>query len=101
MSTARQIVENRVNGLLGVGEATVQQAGDRRILVELPGEQNPEAALNTLQETGLLEFVDMGSTPLQPGTVITTDFGLESTPTLTETNAVTPTERIWHTVMTG
>ncbi len=101
MSTARQIVENRVNGLLGVGEATVQQAGDRRILVELPGEQNPEAALNTLKETGLLEFVDMGSTPLQPGTVIKTDFGLESTPTLTETNAVTPTERIWHTVMTG
>ncbi len=101
MSTARQIVENRVNGLLGVGEATVQQAGDRRILVELPGEQNPEAALNTLKETGLLEFVDMGSTPLPPGTIIKTDFGLESTSTLTETNAVTPTERIWHTVMTG
>lgn len=101
MSTARQIVENRVNGLLGVGEATVQQAGDRRILVELPGEQDPETALNTLKETGLLEFVDMGSTPLQSGTSIKTDFGAESTPTLTETNAVTPTERIWHTVMTG
>ncbi|GAB4529536.1 MAG: protein translocase subunit SecD [Anaerolineales bacterium] len=101
MQTARVIVENRVNGLLGVGEATVQQAGERRILVELPGEQNPEAALATLKETGLLEFVDMGSTPLQPGTEIKTDFGLENTPTITETNAVTPTERIWHTVMTG
>ena len=41
MRTARAIVENRVNGL-GVEEAVVQQAGDRRIVVELPGETDPE-----------------------------------------------------------
>ncbi|RMF42198.1 MAG: protein translocase subunit SecD [Anaerolineae bacterium] len=105
MSTARVIVENRVNGLLGVGEATVQQAGERRILVELPGEQDPEAALATLKETGLLEFVDMGSTPLQPGTVIQTDFEqggvISQTTTISQTDSVTATAQVWHTVMTG
>ncbi len=62
MATARTIVENRVNGL-GVNEAVVQQAGDRRIVVELPGETDPEKALATLRQTGLLEFVDMSSIP--------------------------------------
>jgi preprotein translocase subunit SecD len=51
MSTARQIVENRVNGL-GVSDAVVQQAGATRILVELPGETDPEVVLSTLKQTG-------------------------------------------------
>ena len=38
METARTIISNRANGLLGVGEALVQSVGDRRIAVELPGE---------------------------------------------------------------
>jgi preprotein translocase subunit SecD len=62
MQTARSIVENRVNGL-GVTEAVVQQAGDRRIVVEIPGEQDPEEALATLKQTGLVEFVDFSSRP--------------------------------------
>src|SRR3972149_9918038 len=53
MSTAKTIVENRVNGL-GVTEAVVQQAGDNRIVVEVPGVQDPEQAIATLKETGLL-----------------------------------------------
>lgn len=57
MDTARQIVENRVNGL-GVTEAVVQKAGDRRLVVELPGLTDKEEALATLRQTGLLEFVD-------------------------------------------
>jgi len=111
MSTARVIVENRVNGMLGVGEATVQQAGERRILVELPGEKDPETALATLKETGLLEFVDMGTTPLPPGTLIQTDFeqggvisqtaSISETTSISETGGVTATAQVWHTVMTG
>jgi preprotein translocase subunit SecD len=57
MDTARQIVENRVNGL-GVTEAVVQKAGDRRLVVELPGLTDKEQALGTLRQTGLLEFVN-------------------------------------------
>ena len=58
MRTAARIVENRVNGL-GVTEALVQQAGEKRIVVELPGIDDPTVAISTIQETGLLEFVDM------------------------------------------
>ena len=60
MDAATGIVENRVNGL-GLTEAVVQKAGERRIVVELPGETDPERALTTIQQTGLLEFVDMST----------------------------------------
>jgi preprotein translocase subunit SecD len=92
MRTATRIVENRVNGL-GVMEALVQQAGDRRIVVELPGVEDPTVAISTIQETGLLEFVDMGRTPQAAGTIIVTDVFTSESP---QTD-----ERVWHTVMTG
>ncbi len=92
MRTATRIVENRVNGL-GVTEALVQQAGDRRIVVELPGVEDPTVAISTIQETGLLEFVDMGRTPQAAGTIIVTDVFTSESP---QTD-----ERVWHTVMTG
>ncbi len=100
MSTARTIVENRVNGL-GVSEAVVQQAGDRRIVVELPGETDPEKALATLRQTGLLEFVDMSDISVEQaialvGTKIETDFGQNS-----EAGDASESEPIFQTVMTG
>lgn len=100
MSTARQIVENRVNGL-GVTDAVVQQAGTTRILVELPGETDPEAVLSTLRETGLLEFVDFSSLDANTaisliGATIQTDYGM--TP---EQLAGQADGQIYHTVLTG
>ena len=92
MSTATRIVENRVNGL-GVTEALVQQAGDKRIVVELPGVEDTLEAIAVIQETGLLEFVDMGSTPFPPGTLVVTDF---ATSEISDT-----TDQVLHTVMTG
>ncbi len=71
MSTARQIVENRVNGL-GVTEPNVQIQGDNRIIVELPGIDNPEQAIKTLRSTGQLEFVDPGAQPLSQGMIVNT-----------------------------
>lgn len=52
-------VSRRVNSL-GVGEATVQVQGSDRILVELPGITDPQQAIDTIQKTALLEFVDFG-----------------------------------------
>lgn len=98
MQTARQIVENRVNGL-GVSEAVVQLAGDRRIVVELPGIEDPEQAVATIKGTALLEFVDLGSTPLPAGTIIQTDYN-NPNPT-TPADATDPTSQVYHTVMTG
>jgi preprotein translocase subunit SecD len=105
MNTAVQIVENRVNGL-GVTEALVQKAGDRRIVVEIPGETDPEQALAVLRQTGLLEFVDMSTlTPQEAlaleGTTIRTDFGVDQSSSLTETITSTLTSPIFNTVMTG
>lgn len=71
MATARVIVENRVNGL-GVTEPLVQGQGTRRIIVELPGIDNPERAIETLKATGQLEFVRTGGEPLFAGAVINT-----------------------------
>ena len=97
METARTIIESRANGLLGVGEVSVQIAGDRRIVVELPGATDPEAALNVLGETGQLEFVDMG--PISgadaialEGTTIVTDYPFPPE----DYDGV-----VYHTVMTG
>lgn len=50
-------VSRRVNSL-GVGESTVQVQGSDRILVELPGVTDPQAAVDTIQETAQLEFVN-------------------------------------------
>lgn len=50
-------VGRRVNAL-GLTEATVQVQGDSRILVELPGVSDPQQAIETIQQTALLEFVD-------------------------------------------
>ncbi|HEX9972961.1 MAG TPA: protein translocase subunit SecD, partial [bacterium] len=124
MNTAVQIVENRVNGL-GVNEAVVQQAGDRRIVVELPGETDPERALATIKQTGLLEFVDFSDIPaeqayIMEGQTVLTDYGqsvsvgslptptedtkagaISETSEITSTDIISPTLPVFHTVMTG
>src|SRR3990172_57795 len=105
MQTARTIVENRVNGL-GVNEAVVQLAGDRRIVVELPGETDPERALETIKQTGLLEFVDFSFLPVEVavslvGTRIVTDFATTSEPQASQEITSTLSDQIYHTVMTG
>ncbi|MCD6425578.1 MAG: protein translocase subunit SecD, partial [Anaerolineales bacterium] len=103
METARRIIEDRVNGL-GVSEAVVQLAGDRRILVELPGQQDPKKALSTIKDTALLEFVDFGDLSSKQvsqliNTTINTDFQTASD----QSAAVSLTTEgpVYHTVMTG
>jgi preprotein translocase subunit SecD len=115
MQAARVIVENRVNGL-GVTEPLVQLQGDQRIIVELPGIEDPDQAIATLRETGLLEFVEADRTPLPEGARVHTSLdateqggaGQDITPStaLTGTEALTATQypygdRVFNTIMTG
>jgi preprotein translocase subunit SecD len=128
LEVARQILENRANAL-GVSEVVMQTAGDRRIVAEFPGISNPEEVVASLQQTGLLEFVDMGNTPVAEGTQVKTDYvqqqsdttqpqatataGATATaeptatvePNTTPAPEATPTatapEQVYHTVMTG
>lgn len=99
LENAKNILQNRANAL-GVSEISMQTAGDRRIVAEFPGVTNPEEVVASLKKTALLEFVDMGSTPLADGTSIQTDFGVADGVTPTPSaDGTQPT--VYHTIMTG
>lgn len=103
MEAARVVVENRVNGL-GVTEPQVQLQGEDRIIVELPGIDDPDQAIATLRETGLLEFVEAGRNPLLAGQLIRTNLAEEegqlvTTGVLTEEYAYDG--QVFPTLMTG
>jgi preprotein translocase subunit SecD len=116
MDNAKRIIEARVNGL-GVTEPVVQLAGNCRILVELPAVDNPAEAINLVQQTGQLEFVDAGADGYAEGTIIRTS-GSPS-PKLgagQDTGVITPTgtvttglpsgqtqipDKVYNTIVTG
>ena len=78
LDVTRQILESRANAL-GVSEILMQIAGQCRIVAEFPGVTNPDEVVAALQQTALLEFVDMGDNPVAEGTVVQTDFEKAST----------------------
>lgn len=97
IQTAKQIVENRVNGL-GVSEPLIQVQGDRRIVVELPGISDPDQAIETLKGTGLLEFIETGDEVIPSGTKVSTSYGsLQDSGVVTSTNQVTRTNQVTST----
>lgn len=107
MRTTASIVEKRVNSL-GVEEAVVQVAGGRYIVVEIPGVQDPDQAIETIKETALLEFVDLSGLSVYEaqsmvGMTIETDYQQgestdEPAPSAEETEFPLP---VFHTIMTG
>lgn len=73
LSGLRDTIERRVNGL-GVSEPIIQTQGSDKIVVELPGVQDPEQAVRVLKQTALLEFVG-SQTQLPQGIIVTTSQG--------------------------
>ncbi len=61
-----EIIRNRIDQL-GVTEPTIQREGARRILVQLPGIKDPEAAIDLIGKTALLEFKDENGKTLLTG----------------------------------
>jgi preprotein translocase subunit SecD len=51
----QKVIENRINGL-GVSEALIQTSGTNKVIVELPGVNDPEQAERVLGGTAQLEF---------------------------------------------
>ncbi|MBC7076332.1 MAG: protein translocase subunit SecD [Syntrophomonadaceae bacterium] len=51
------ILRNRVDSL-GVKETTLYPQGDKRVVIEIAGEEDPEAAVDILKNTAQLEFWD-------------------------------------------
>ena len=69
LEVIRTIIENRVNST-GVSEPVITVQGSDRIVVELPGVSDPNAIRNLVGQTGLLEFVPLGTTQKNKGDVI-------------------------------
>lgn len=67
MDGVLRIIRNRVDQL-GLAEPAITRQGPNRILVELPGIQNPQRAIDLIGKTALLEFVDTGTVSLPQGT---------------------------------
>ncbi len=55
LNAVKTVIENRINGL-GVSEALVQSSGTDRVLVQLPGVNDPQQAERVLGGTAQLEF---------------------------------------------
>jgi len=100
LETTKAILESRVNAL-GVSEVNMQVAPPRRIVAEFPGINNPEEVVASVKQTGMLEFVDFGTTPLTDGTVIKTDQSNPGSATPATDTTTAAADRVYHTVMTG
>jgi preprotein translocase subunit SecD len=66
MNTARDVIDRRINAL-GTLEPTIIRQGNDRIVVQVPGLQDPEALKSLIGRTARLEFklVDLNATPEQ------------------------------------
>jgi protein-export membrane protein SecD len=101
IDTARQIISQRVNAL-GVAEPLIQIDGDRRIIIELPGIENPEQAIELIQGTALLEFIDTGTQSLPEGTCVRTSMNTGPSPCeLNEVGQTISQPQTYETVLTG
>ncbi len=66
VDAAMRVIERRIDQL-GVVEPSIQRQGTKRIIVELPGIQDSNRAINLIGKTALLEFVDTGPQHLPEG----------------------------------
>lgn len=67
MERVVKIMEKRVNEL-GLTEPLIQRQGARRIIIELPGIKDPDAATRTIGKTAMLEFKDEDGNTVMTGT---------------------------------
>ncbi len=73
LDTVREIIERRLKEL-DVAEALVQTQGTHRIIIELPGIDDPDLVIHTIKQTGLLELVDTGVLSLPPDMEVQTTY---------------------------
>jgi SecD/SecF fusion protein len=71
---AMTVIENRIDPQ-GTKEIYLSQVGQDRILLQVPGEKNPQSVIDMIGDTALLEFVDTGSQSFPAGT----NFNVEGT----------------------
>ena len=74
-SRTLEVLRRRVDAF-GVAEPTLQMSGDRRIIIEMPGVEDPDEALEVIGRTAqltfhpVLESVPAGTEPTTPGDLV-------------------------------
>ena len=79
MNRVVAIMEKRVNAL-GLTEPIIQREGERRVIIELPGVKDPDAAIKTIGKTAMLEFKD------EEGNTVLTGTDLKDAQAMTNSN---------------
>lgn len=107
LAGTRDTVERRVSGL-GVSEPLIQTRGDDQIIVELPGVGDPEAAVQVIAQTALLEIIDPQGEFLPEGTIVNTTAGMAEDHIIAAelaeepgANIPGPEEPVFQTIITG
>jgi SecD/SecF fusion protein len=67
-----EIIRQRVDQV-GVAEPTIQRVGSDRVLVQLPGEQDPSHLRQLLGSTAKMSFHLLGNGPNEPGVTMLSD----------------------------
>lgn len=67
LAGARAVIENRVDPQ-GTKELILTQVGEDRLLLQVPGERNPQEIIRIIGDTALLEFVNTGADYFESGT---------------------------------
>ncbi len=99
METERTILQDRL-GALGV-KAIVKIEDQRHLVVDVAGEVTP-SQFSAQFGTGLLEFIDAGSMPLESEQIIqTTGLSIVTVPGQPSPTLAPLTPRLYRTVMTG
>ena len=70
MDVARNVIESRAAGGIGVTEPQVTRVGGSCISVEMPGLKNQSQLIKAIGKTGFLALTDSGSTNLNPGRTV-------------------------------
>ncbi|MFO7819411.1 MAG: protein translocase subunit SecD [Halanaerobacter sp.] len=71
MQRVKSVIKRRVNGM-GLTEPVIQLQGERRIIVELPGVENPNEAIQTIGRTAQLKFKNEDGDVLMTGDKVKT-----------------------------
>ncbi|MCX6644907.1 MAG: hypothetical protein NTY09_00900, partial [bacterium] len=69
MAGAMEVLRNRIDPE-GVKEIVLQQMGTDRVVLQIPGEDDPERVKELIGTTASLKFIDVGSDPLTAGTIV-------------------------------
>jgi len=69
MAGAMDVLRNRIDPE-GVKEIVLQQMGTDRVVLQIPGEDDPERVKELIGTTASLKFLDVGNTPLSAGTIV-------------------------------